>query len=137
MIRTLLDGIPDDPIAPPDSDTSKAGNLSLTDGSRSYVDILTRMPKALDLKMTTEVSKTTDFIHKLVQLNLPAYTLLPVLPVHLEGLKEAWEKPASVPPISKRLDTLYKVQPQDANFLVSHPPATSVIVHSASKFKQP
>ncbi|KAL8207696.1 UNVERIFIED_CONTAM: Tetraspanin-9, partial [Gekko kuhli] len=51
------------------------------------------------IQMTSEMPEMMDVIHKLVQSDVPPGAILPMLPVHLEGLKDDWEKPASVPPV--------------------------------------
>lgn len=104
--------------------------------SKNYQELLGRLSKALDVTHSTVPPKTMDVLHKMVQAKFPANTLLPMLPVHLGILREVWRKPTSVLSSMRLLDSLYRVQPTDASFLLSHPPATLVIVHSATKSKQ-
>lgn len=117
--------------------TSREPEVALPpEGSKAYLDFITRLATALDVQVTNDTPKVTDVVHQLVQSDLPPRTVLPMLPVHLEVLKEAWEKPASVPPASKRLEAFYKVPRADAKFLFSHPAPNSVIVHCATKSKR-
>ncbi|KAL8219580.1 UNVERIFIED_CONTAM: hypothetical protein K2H54_027797 [Gekko kuhli] len=130
------DSDPDASVPTHDADTEQPGSLSPSDGSKAYVLLIERMCKALQVQLTSEAPKLNDYMHKLVQADLPTGALLPMLPVHLGTLKEAWDTPASIPRAPRRFDALYKIQPGEAKFLVSHPAANSLIVHSASKAKQ-
>lgn len=71
----------------------------------------------------------------MVQAELSPATLLPMLSVHTEDLKEAWEHPASVGPSSRWHDALYKVDKAAVAFLFSHPIPNSMIFHSSAKSK--
>ncbi|KAL8219311.1 UNVERIFIED_CONTAM: hypothetical protein K2H54_018708, partial [Gekko kuhli] len=132
-----LDSNWDDSIlTPADSDLGNAGSLSPSDGPKAFLQLMDRMCKALKIQFTSPASKETDYVHKLVQADMPAGVLLPMLPVHLSTLREAWDTPASIPRAPRHFNALYKLQPGEAKFLVSHPIANSLIVHSASKAKQ-
>lgn len=129
-----------DPIYPSlDPDTTSPGILFPTEGTRMYQEPLDRLSRALDVKHPMITSQTTGVVHHMVSAKIAANTLLPLLPVCLEVLKEAWSKPASIPSTSKDLGSMYRIQLADVKFLLSHPPppATSVIVYSATKLKQP
>lgn len=90
---------------------------------------------ALGIKSATEPLKVTDIVYQMVQAELPPATLLPLLPVHLDALKEAWEHPSAVNPSSRRHYAMYKVDRSSVPFLFSHPPPNSMIVHSSAKSK--
>ncbi|KAL8219667.1 UNVERIFIED_CONTAM: hypothetical protein K2H54_030401, partial [Gekko kuhli] len=55
---------------------------------------------------------------------------------HLMGPKCSYSLRTVCAKHSRRFDALYKIQPGEAKFLVSHPTANSLMVHSASKAKQ-
>ncbi|XP_060113747.1 prolactin-releasing peptide receptor-like [Heteronotia binoei] len=120
----------------PASDIAKPADLSPSDGAKTYLDLVANMASALNVKLTSDAPKVTDVVHDLVHSDLPAGSFLPMLPVHLDAIKEAWDKPASIPPTSKRIESLYKIQATESKFLFSHPAPNSMIVHSSSKSKQ-
>ncbi|XP_060089129.1 phospholipid-transporting ATPase ABCA1-like [Heteronotia binoei] len=76
--------------------------------SKAYLSLITTMAEALNVSLSLDSPKISDVVHDLVQADFPAGSLLPMLPVHLEGLREAWDKPASIPTTSKRFDFLEK-----------------------------
>ncbi|KAL8180807.1 UNVERIFIED_CONTAM: hypothetical protein K2H54_034308, partial [Gekko kuhli] len=71
----------------PDSDLGNAGSLSPSDGPKAFLQLMDRMCKALKIQLTCPASKETDYVHKLVQADMPAGVLLPMLPVHLPILQ--------------------------------------------------
>lgn len=125
----LMEGSPDV------LDTVFPGSLSPSESSQEYLEMLKRLASTLGVQLVTEPAHDTDVVHKLVQADLPSATLLPVLPVHLHLLKEAWEHPPAVHPSSKPHDAFYRIDKTSAPFLFSHPPPNSMIVHSSAKAK--
>lgn len=57
--------------------------------------------RCLKIQWTTDMPKVTDPVNKLRKTDLPSSVVLPMLPVHLEALKEAWTKPALLAPMPK------------------------------------
>ncbi|XP_060118313.1 cation channel sperm-associated auxiliary subunit beta-like [Heteronotia binoei] len=99
------------------------------------LNLTTTMAEALNVTIPSDSPKILAVVHDLVQADFPTGSLLPMLPVHLEGLCEAWGKPASAPLTLKRFDSLYRIHAPESKFLASHPAPNSIIVHSASKAK--
>lgn len=86
------------------------------------------MVEVLGVKSALELAKVTHIFCQMVQAKLPPAILLCLLPVHLEGLKEAGEYPASINPSSTHHNAM-------APFLFSQPIPNSMIVHSSAKSK--
>lgn len=97
--------------------------------------MIKQLVSSLGVQSATEPSHVTDMVHQLVQTELPPATILPLLPVHLDLLKEAWEHPSAVNPSSRRHNAFYKVDKSLAPFLFTHPHPNSMIVHSSTKVK--
>lgn len=103
-------------------DNAQPGSLSPSESSQEYLEMIKRLVSALGVQSVMEPAHVTDVVHKLVQADLPPATLLPMLPVHLDLLKEAWEHPSTVSPSSQRHDAFYRIDKTSASFLFTHPP---------------
>ena len=70
-------------------------------------------------------------------LHHPSQTAEPILPFHealLEPVLNVWEKPSSVPAVSRNLARRYKAASGDPTFLTTHPSPESLVVQvSCSK----
>lgn len=103
-------------------DTVLPGCLSPSEGSQEYLEMVKRLASALGVQSVTEPAQVTDVVHKLLQTDLPPATLLPMLPVHLDLLKEAWGHPSAVNPSSRRHDAFYRIDKTTAPFLFTQAP---------------
>lgn len=74
-------------------DTALPGSLSPSESSQEYLEMIKRLASALGVQSVVEPAQVTDVVHKLLQADLPPATVLPMLPVHLDLLKEAWGSP--------------------------------------------
>lgn len=123
----------EDPLKNKPVDTSQPVSLSPKENSKEYLDSMMCMVTILSIQSVTEPVKVTDIMHRLVLAELPSATLLPMLPEHVDVLKEAWEHPASVKSYSKRHNAFYRVKKSSTKFLFSHFSPHSMIVHTSLK----
>lgn len=77
-----------------------------------------------------------DNVFDVLQRNLSTAIAIPMTKVMLRTAKEAWDNPASAPVSSKRLDHMYKIQEESAEFLFNHPKPNSVVVSTSAKTKR-
>lgn len=61
------------------------GTLSPTEHSTVYLNMIQCIVQTLGVKLATEIQKILEVVHDLVQADLPAATLLPMLVVHVAG----------------------------------------------------
>ncbi|KAL8203463.1 UNVERIFIED_CONTAM: hypothetical protein K2H54_054915 [Gekko kuhli] len=106
------------------------------DSSKGFLDLLQNMVTALGIQSTSAAAPVTDLVHDMLQLDRPVPLVLPALLVHITMLQEPWKKPASVLPVLKCYDMMYRVQGEINTFLQSQPKPNSAVVHSSSKMKQ-
>lgn len=92
------------------------------------------MGESLNIQFTCGSTSIPGMVPKLVLLDLPSATLVPISEVPLEGFKEVWDKPASIPPAYKWLKSLYRNIFYILHF--SHPALNAIIVPLITKPKQ-
>lgn len=74
-----------------DATVIRPGSLYPMERVRAYLELILRMA-AHTISLTFTELEETDVVHDMLQANLPASASLP-----LNALKEAWDKPSSVP----------------------------------------
>lgn len=88
-------------------------------------EILWRLNKEnghiLQLQISQPPPIETENVYDIVQWETSTAIALPILRVLLQHPKESWAKPASVLVSSLRLDHMYRVQQEGAEFLFAHP----------------
>lgn len=89
----------------------------------------------LRLEISQPQPKVMDTVYDIVQRETSTAIALPIPGVLLQHAKDPWAKPASMPVSSRRLDHMYRVQQEGAEFLFSHPKPNSMVVSSASKMR--
>lgn len=97
----------------------------------------TWMMDALHIATMSETPALTDMVHHLLQLDNPLAMILLMLPVHLDGPRESWQKPALVQ-TSWNVQisvALYKIQQVSTKILCNHPLPNSMKEHSSLRLK--
>lgn len=120
---------PAEPI--PEANVVDAQLLSPSEDFRTYAHLITRLAKALGLSVEQPPPTDSDVIYDDITLEQVQPVSLIFIKSLLKLIKESWAKPSSVPQVSRRVESLYKTQGNEADFLYKHLLPNSLTVKAA------
>ncbi|XP_078245250.1 uncharacterized protein LOC144587803 [Pogona vitticeps] len=113
------------------SDTGDPHESSPSEDFSSYSQMLARLAKALKLRMDEPPPPEEDLIFGDINKERSPPPSLSYLPALLSIIKDFWEHPSSSVPLPKRTENMYRINDEDAKFLLKHPIPNSLIVESS------
>ncbi|KAH0616697.1 hypothetical protein JD844_028018 [Phrynosoma platyrhinos] len=88
------------------------GPSSPSEDRKRFSHIILRQAKAISIEVKSLPTPVINPIFEIVDCPAATPTMVPLLPTLHEVMKHSWPKPYSLPPSSKKLENLYKMQPK-------------------------
>lgn len=127
----LLDASQSDAEAP--VSVSEDAPISPSEDLKSYGDMIQKIASYLGLSFSEPRAYLEDVVFDVIQKDVSPAIDLPMTSVLPQAVRSSWERPASAPTSTRRLDHMCKIQEATAKFLYAHPKPNSIVVSSSTK----